>query len=676
MNAVRRFVELSKDRAAQIELETKDEQQSTPILLAGLGSNIDVIELLLEFGAKIDARNINGHGLVEIAGMRQDLKLLNFLLNLPDSGINVWKRLIQAFASDFDDVSSSIGRTIEKLTELPPDRTHENAMAAWKKTMKNFIDNEFLVTMCKVFQLKSKETLISAFLVFLNYIEYVEIEKAFDLNKQYIKAGGMQVLSQFLKSDNANQFAYDNDLICLCGKVLSRLSSTIEMCQSSFSVAIDLTQNIYQNILKLLQKLRNANTLFSYLDFVTNLLKFSKSINIQIPNLGMLVSALIPLYRECNDSFHMFNSLLKLTLAISRESNELQSQFVKEGLTAYLALALKHSSPQLKELAIKCTEVISKTNVYVQKVMAKGSVLVILLSFLQKSPSYHHKVLTTNALWSLAGDDPIQRKMMATKIRVPVLVDFLSLKSDDLYFIACDALHVLFCQPPNVNVSIHDQFLELHGTNALVRVLTNDKEIIVLAVIRCLQRLCVRAGLNPFKQGQNEIKKYNGITFLVALLIHAKQEQIKAEAALTLAHICLENQANMEITTETLDFSYLYVYKLLKSKSSSIQLLALSALALFGYNNLPQQRLMANVGAIPISTFEPFLMSKDDFEKCEAAFQITVLSNIILDEQPATSSAEGIKILMDVLNSNVSSTKSKILAAEKLSILGRLKNGN
>ena len=141
----------------------------------------------------------------------------------------------------------------------------------------------------------------------------------------------------------------DLDLICLCGKVFDRFSRTNEILKNTFSLANDVTQLIYQGVFKVIQKVHNPIVLFSHLDFLTNLIKFGKPLNIQLSNLPTLVTTLIPLYRECSHDPHFFRSILRLTLALSLDSNELQTQFVKEGLSPYLGNALKHGSNDLKE---------------------------------------------------------------------------------------------------------------------------------------------------------------------------------------------------------------------------------------------------------------------------------------------------------------------------------------
>ena len=224
-------MEHSKDRGQQLELETKDDLQLTPILVAALGSHLDVIEALYNYGAKIDAKNAYQHGIVEIASLRQDLKIIEYLINMSVSGINVWKQLLQTFTSESEDISGSVGRTIEKLVEMPTEISDQAKMNNWKRNINNFIQNNLSATLCKVLQQRNKETLISAFFITINFLDYAESENLDDVVKQFTKAGILHILPSFMKID---QNPIDLDLVCLCGKVLDRLTRTNEMLKNTF----------------------------------------------------------------------------------------------------------------------------------------------------------------------------------------------------------------------------------------------------------------------------------------------------------------------------------------------------------------------------------------------------------------------------------------------------------
>lgn len=53
-----------------------------------------------------------------------------------------------------------------------------------------------------------------------------------------------------------------------------------------------------------------------------------------------------------------------------------------------------------------------------------------------------------------------------------------------------------------------------------------------------------------------------------------------------------------------------------------VRLLAGSALAAFAYNNISQQKEIAEQGGVRFNCFVPFLQSSDEFYRCNAAFQV------------------------------------------------------
>jgi ankyrin repeat protein len=71
VHAVKRIVDNSFDKAQQLELFTKDENCVTPIVIAVLGGHRELVEYLVDAGANLNVRNNKGHGLVEIAAIRQ-----------------------------------------------------------------------------------------------------------------------------------------------------------------------------------------------------------------------------------------------------------------------------------------------------------------------------------------------------------------------------------------------------------------------------------------------------------------------------------------------------------------------------------------------------------------------------------------------------------------------------
>lgn len=61
---------------------------------------------------------------------------------------------------------------------------------------------------------------------------------------------------------------------------------------------------------------------------------------------------------------------------------------------------------------------------------------------------------------------------------------------------------------------------------------------------------------------------------------------------------------------------------MLYSQQPIVRLLAGSALAAFAYNNLQQQKEIAEQGGVRFNCFVPFLQSDDEFYRCNAAYQV------------------------------------------------------
>ncbi|PIK63006.1 putative ankyrin and armadillo repeat-containing protein isoform X2 [Apostichopus japonicus] len=151
-------------------------------------------------------------------------------------------------------------------------------------------------------------------------------------------------------------------------------------------------------------------------------------------------------------------------------------------------------------------------------------------------------------------------------------------------------------------------------------------------------------------------------------MVHSRNELVRVESALTLGCCAVGNTDVMTEISDSLDFNYIHILRLLYSKDSLVRLLAGGALAAFSYNNLGQQQEIEESGGVRHHCFVPFLESSDEFYRSNAAFQVVVLSRIIPDEDQASSSAEGIKLLVDLLHQS----KNDLILALTADCLARI----
>lgn len=70
------------------------------------------------------------------------------------------------------------------------------------------------------------------------------------------------------------------------------------------------------------------------------------------------------------------------------------------------------------------------------------------------------------------------------------------------------------------------------------------------------------------------------------------------------------------------EFSYVRILKLMYSSDPMVRLLAGLALATFAYNNIAEQKEIADQGGVRFNCFAPFLQSNDEMYRCLAAFQV------------------------------------------------------
>jgi ankyrin repeat protein len=144
-NAVSKILEYSRQTNRNlIELRTIDDFKTTPILIAALGGHLEIVELLVESGADLNADLISTnnvrHGIIEIAIIRNDLPLLLYMYErIPDASRRI-RKLMTSDKLD-DDALSSVGRTVETFANDYEEITTKISKLKTKKLTENLINN-------------------------------------------------------------------------------------------------------------------------------------------------------------------------------------------------------------------------------------------------------------------------------------------------------------------------------------------------------------------------------------------------------------------------------------------------------------------------------------------------------------------------------------------------------
>ena len=88
-------------------------------------------------------------------------------------------------------------------------------------------------------------------------------------------------------------------------------------------------------------------------------------------------------------------------------------------------------------------------------------------------------------------------------------------------------------------MNIPEEITQAQGIPYLIRLLKTGDEMLVLSVLKTIQLITCAPGFVPNRKNQDIILKNDGITLLVALMMHAKSELIQVESAQSLACIAL-----------------------------------------------------------------------------------------------------------------------------------------
>ncbi|XP_050397843.2 ankyrin and armadillo repeat-containing protein [Patella vulgata] len=622
LKSLKRFVE---EDSSALESETNDDLRATPFLLAVASGNLETVECLLELGAKIEAINNQNHGAVEICALKGYTELLVYFLNKEDEKLPVWKKLIQFLGSDLEEEAEACGKSLQQLTD--PSGSH------YKKHREQLYNNGVVPAIIKMVGSTIADHVKGPTITCL-----INILESDDVQDQFVNSGGIQTFVKQLKSTNET-------VVRLVAMVLEKLTAKhTDLVVKHQAVPV---------LHKVIQTIKTTEVLVPVLKTLSNIAKGNPVNQKSIGTTPGFFDHLVQLARDNTDA-PLLVGLTEAVDNIVRDERSNQNAFIGVDGTEILMEALvRHArSKDVLLNTVSAIHSLAENNLAAQDHLSDQGVQKQLMNMLKKSRADELQEKTGMALWALAGDDVDKQRKMAEGIGVTNLIEFLNSQRENLHYISSEGLSVLSQGP----LSQYDEIRKANGIQPLIRLLNSDKDFdhIILSVVRTLRYLSVGIGNVPFQANQEAIDKYGGIAKLLQLMVYGKDEMIKVEAALTLGHVALGRDNILNKIHATNDFSYIRILKMMYAKEDMVRLLAGSALATFAYNNISQQKEISEQGGVRFNCFVPFLRSTDEFYRCNAAFQVVILSLIIPDEEQATSSAVGIKLLVELLQESKS----------------------
>ena len=258
------------------------------------------------------------------------------------------------------------------------------------------------------------------------------------------------------------------------------------------------------------------------------------------------------------------------------------------------------------------------------------------------------------ALWALAGHTVAQRRRVAELISLQTLVELLMTESDPLRRDSAFAV-AAFCREDR-----HRQ-IEVFNCNAvqpilrLIRSYHKVTEETLVLLVEALGALCYLPAFTANEAAQYKLFAEGTFKDLLRLLIcnapPANTQLVRVTILKTLSLMTLSNTELRNALFETLGFKLEPLLSLVSNLAEDpvIRLGACQALATFSLHNSPLQLRISELGGLRYDVFAPFLNAAGWNERCQAAFQIILLSRVISDADQVALTAAGVLILVQAL---------------------------
>jgi hypothetical protein len=453
-----------------------------------------------------------------IAVLSQNERTIQYIIDLPVSSedYNVWKPLFKLLLSIKDDESIICGRMLELLTR----RTSSNSLISphWSP----MVENGLLSTLIQIFALsKNEDLLMSASLLLLNVItELPEIKNDFKTIKN-----AFSTLLKHTRSTNT-------EILTLLGRILANLSTEKSLIDSM------VEQGLIESLMILIDKQRSPPIIYFYFDCLTNVVSNSYRYQQKLGHSKDFLLLITNVYLEEYD-LNLSLAVIRFIRQLSKHNEHIQNILAQYGACEHLLGALSASSKELQQVSIEAIQALSDHNIQVQQILLREHAIEQLLNLLEKTNLSNLQIAIVCTLWTLCQNSSSRKRDVATRIGVRKLISYYTLKSDEHLLAVTDALNELAKCTASIKMNIQEEIDQVQGIPYLIRLLKTNDEILVLSVLKTVQLITCAPGFVANRTNQEVILKNDGITLIVALMMHAKSELIQVEAAQALACISL-----------------------------------------------------------------------------------------------------------------------------------------
>jgi hypothetical protein len=631
---VAHFVRLDK---ASINLLTEGKDRATPLLLAAENGGLSTVKYLIEFGGDVCVTDSSGHNIVHIAAIKHHINILQYFIMIDRQSKLLWDTLAEMLRAN-------------PSTGLPQSSANcLDSLLRWDPTLYSIvIDIGIIKQLIDLAQSENEQ------------LNLLSVQVLSDVScEDPIKDIIVSAIPVFIKHLSAS-----NDRLQSC--------SCIVLCDLAFSPANQTTIAEGGAIKYLIDMLKSPeDDIQLYSSACLGILAMDNS---NIKDLIRDANGLSPLISLLSSSSICIQGSAAACLQVLLDRcYESQLAALSDGIVEPLVNLLKSKAISVHTNATCAIESLAKHCLPAQNILINEATSFNCLMYLRrllKTRNPDVKVCSASAMWAIAGCNIKSRRHIANFMGIDTLVDLLTTPNDKLYFACSEALGTLATElGENQNV-----IAELGGILPLVDViLCQTSEEVYISVLNTLGLLLTKPGLVPNTRLQKAVVDARGISLISALVSSPLSEVIRVKSSCTLAKMVLNNPEYEKKLTEQPGFSHYSLVKLLGSSDVQVRLLAGYALSIFVFNNSEKLQMLKSHGGLNVSNIVNLLSFEDESHQAHGAFQLVMLSKLLVGVRDVEASIHGIKMLVKLLNSPLESTK--LCCCNFLACLGRCKEG-